>query len=284
MKRTKYPGGNDGGPVKIEGNVYDQAGRLKASSVLMSAYQERHDKQLKEKAIDNQEYFPCVYEGDETSKSSTSRSSTSRSSESGEELLASPREELFCQEFVKSNNASEAATNAGYSSRHAASIGCDLLRKPRIKDRIIFLMIERMNRVQIHQDRIIQELAGIAFFDPRDLFDREGQIVENLHSLEKGVTGAIKAIKVKTKTEITGAVTKTINLQLWDKIAALELLGRHMGMFDHRLKIDSTQRREIELTIKWDKLLDKLSVEELEHFQKLVSKISEPIDVPFTIE
>src|SRR6185437_2942444 len=65
-------------------------------------------------------------------------------------------------------NATQAAIRAGYSARTANVSGCENLTKPNIAAAIITAMQARAQRTQITADRVLEELAVIAFSDIRD--------------------------------------------------------------------------------------------------------------------
>ena len=82
------------------------------------------------------------------------------------------RQERFIEEYLLDLNATRAAIRAGYSPRSAAACGWTLLQKPAIQDGIERAMEERRMRVSVDQDRVIEELAAVAFGNLTDFFDR----------------------------------------------------------------------------------------------------------------
>lgn len=51
-------------------------------------------------------------------------------------IKLSPKQKLFCEEYAKTKNATQAAINAGYSEKTAKVIGCENLTKPYIQEYI----------------------------------------------------------------------------------------------------------------------------------------------------
>lgn len=72
------------------------------------------------------------------------------------------RQELFCQEYLKDLNATQAALRAGYSEDSAASIGSENLQKPEIAERIEALMGARLERTKIDGDYVLTSLKVVA--------------------------------------------------------------------------------------------------------------------------
>jgi len=74
-----------------------------------------------------------------------------------------PKENRFCWEYLVDLNATQAAIRTGYSKRSASSIGYENLQKPEIQKYINRLTIWRSLRTQVTADRVLEELAKIAF-------------------------------------------------------------------------------------------------------------------------
>jgi len=79
------------------------------------------------------------------------------------EFRISKQEQVFCEEYVVDFNATQAAKRAGYSRKSAYSIGSEKLKKPEIENYICYLMAQRSLKTGITADRVLEELAAIAF-------------------------------------------------------------------------------------------------------------------------
>ena len=86
------------------------------------------------------------------------------------------KQQCFVDEYLIDLNATQAAIRAGYSVRNADKIGSELLGKTRVQEAVSARMAERSRRTGINQDRVVLELAKIAFVKMTDLVDREGRI------------------------------------------------------------------------------------------------------------
>lgn len=138
------------------------------------------------------------------------------------------KQERFCEEYLIDLNATQAAIRAGYSVESAGSIGSENLTKPEIRARVETAMAERSKRTGINADRVLLELGKVAFVNPVDVIDpTDGSVRENATPED---TAAIASIKVKTiPTECGNGVEREIRMA--DKLKALEMCGRHLGMF-----------------------------------------------------
>jgi phage terminase small subunit len=118
-------------------------------------------------------------------------------------------QERFCQEYLVDCNASAAAVRAGYSG---AKQGYTLMEIPDIRERIRVLQDERAVRLQVKADWVIQNLREIVNrcmeLEP---VTEKGQLV-----LDTDTFGEVRAV---VKFDARGATT------------ALQLLGKHIGMF-----------------------------------------------------
>ncbi len=149
-----------------------------------------------------------------------------------------PKQELFCQEYIIDLNATQAAIRSGYSAKTAYSIGEENLKKPDIDLRIKELMKVRSERTEITQDRVLQEYARLAFLDPRKFFDANGNLI-NVVDLDDETAAALAGIEVTTEKDKDGDLSFTKKVKLNDKGRALDSLARHLGMFEK----DNRQRK-----------------------------------------
>ena len=141
------------------------------------------------------------------------------------------KQRRFCEEYLIDLNATQAAIRAGYSPDTAKAIGCENLTKPDIRAHIDKAMAERSKRTGVNADRVIQELAKIAFVNATEVIDPKTATVKEDALPED--TAAIQSVKVKTFGE--DGLEREIKMA--DKLKALEMLGRHLGMFKDKLEL-----------------------------------------------
>lgn len=151
------------------------------------------------------------------------------------------KQKRFIEEYLIDLNATQAAIRAGYSPDSAADIGSENLRKPDIRARIDKAMAERSKRTGINQDRVLYELAKLAFVNPADVIDFDEAMIRSDAAEED--LACIQSVKVKTMSGDKGDMTER-EVRMYDKKAALELLGKHLGMFKDKVEISGALETE----------------------------------------
>lgn len=154
------------------------------------------------------------------------------------------RQRRFTVEYVKDFNGTQAAIRAGYAQRGAAVTASQHLTNPKIQALIAEHVKAREVRAAVTQDRVVQELARIAFADIRNVMTWDGERTRFKASdeLDDDAARTIALVKERVTRNVgrDGEVTylETRELKLYDKLKALEMLGRHLGMFNDKLQID----------------------------------------------
>lgn len=148
----------------------------------------------------------------------------------------SDRQQRFCEEYIVDLNATQAAIRAGYSPKTAEQQGFQLLKKTSVAECISTLKQARSKRTQVTADRVVKELARVGFFDIRKVatWDNEGVQFIPSDEVDNNSARAIQSVKSKRKTfttEVGESVTVEIDVKMASKLKALELLGKHLGMF-----------------------------------------------------
>lgn len=170
------------------------------------------------------------------------------------------KQKAFCREYIIDFNATKAAERAGYSKSTAKQIGYENLTKLDLQSEINKEIDARCERVVVKQDRVVYELAKIAFADISNYI----KIDSNGVSIQPDIDDYDKSVL----SEASETVTKdggTIRIKLNDKLKALELLGKHLAMFMDKSEHLIKQEKD---DFPWDKLTDK----ELEAWAKIEMK------------
>ncbi|MBO8161322.1 MAG: terminase small subunit [Thermosipho sp. (in: Bacteria)] len=153
-----------------------------------------------------------------------------------EKYRLNDRQYMFVKEYVVDFNGTRAAKAAGYSKRTAESMASSLLRNPKVQKAIQAEIEKKAKRTEITADRVLKELAKIAFSDISDIY-------EEVELIDPETQERVKALKMKPLSQIDGALIKEIvtegkqvkSIRLWSKERALEKLGQHLGLFDNAL-------------------------------------------------
>lgn len=141
-----------------------------------------------------------------------------------------PKQVLFVQEYLVDLNATQAAMRAGYSEKTAYSMGQENLKKPEIAAAIAAAQSERSKRTEVTADRVLQEYAALAFYDPADIAAAAIDEPADIAKLPEHVRRAI----VGWKWDKDGNLV----LSLSPKTPSLDALGKHLGMFREQIDVN----------------------------------------------
>lgn len=148
------------------------------------------------------------------------------------------RQMLFCREYMVDLNGTKAAIRAGYSAQSARSMASDLLTLPNVQAFLSELRTEQQQRLDITADRVLNELAKIGFSDVRGYLTETGRIAQ-ITQLPQDITPAIS--EVRTETRLVGEEpVEFTRFKLHDKVGALTLIGKHLGMFKESIDANVT--------------------------------------------
>lgn len=156
----------------------------------------------------------------------------------------------FCDEYLTDLNATRAYKVAYLRCKkdETANVnGSKLLRNAKVQEYISEKMKEREKRTEITQDMVIKELAKIAFLDIRKLYTENGQL-KNIADMDSETAGAISSLETLEEYEGYGddreKIGDTQKVKLLDKTKALELLGRHLGIFNDKIDVNVKEKEE----------------------------------------
>jgi len=142
------------------------------------------------------------------------------------------KQELFCKEYLKDLNATQAALRAGYSENTSRQIGTENLAKPAVAAKIAQLMSERVESVDIDASYVLRRLKEIDQLDILDIMNDELDGFKRLSEWPKSWRISISGIDVQTI--VSGGdepVEKLVRKIKWpDKTKNLELIGKHVDV------------------------------------------------------
>jgi len=144
------------------------------------------------------------------------------------------KREVFCREYLKDLDGTQAATRAGYSAHSARQQACDLLAEQEIQDRVAELSAARNQKFEVEAVEVLRELHRLATQDPIALVNENG-VPHELADIPIDLRRTIASIEIEElyagrgeARENTGRLHK---IKFWNKNAALEALGRHLALF-----------------------------------------------------
>lgn len=154
----------------------------------------------------------------------------------------SDRRRRFAEEYLIDLNATQAAIRAGYSPRSAAQQASELLKNPNIRAYIDARMAELSRRTGVNQERVIRELARIAFVDPTRVVNVDDASIRE--DATEDDRAAIQSVKVKQIETEQGLITER-EVRFYDKNRALELLGKRYALWTEKHEVDLSAKVEI---------------------------------------
>jgi phage terminase small subunit len=158
-------------------------------------------------------------------------------------MLDDPRHEVFCREYAIHRNGTKAYLRSfpGSKPTSAATLSSELLRKVDIVQRIRTVKAERMDKLEVTHEKILQELAKMAFLDPTAFYNEDGSLLP-VSMIDPDAMAAVEGLKFKTvEIENDDGVTRSVHvteIKHASKRAALELLMRHREMITDKLTAD----------------------------------------------
>ena len=147
----------------------------------------------------------------------------------------SRKQQRFVSEYLKDSNATRAAMRAGYSKKAANMQGHRMLTHPGIKAAIDEKFQALQEKTEISAQKILAELWRVASIDIRQAYSPNGSL-KPIHEMPEDIARAIAGVDVDELFEGVGRDRENVGLtkkiRFWDKVRALELLGKHLKLFD----------------------------------------------------
>jgi len=167
----------------------------------------------------------------------------------------------FIDNYLHCRDAKQAARLSGLVARD----GTNLINRKDIHDCIQKITAKGVRKFGFDAEEIVERVKEVAFVDPALVQNEDGSFISKLRDMEPDVRRAIKRMKVKNLWDedpngmkvITGEI---IEIEFWDKMKAVEMLGREKGTFkqttvvEHgvsknmrKLLLDTTKRADARL-------------------------------------
>lgn len=140
----------------------------------------------------------------------------------------------FVQEYLIDLNATQAAVRAGYSVKTADVQGSRMLGNVKVQQAIGKAMADRARRTGVNQDRVVLELAKLAFVKMTDIVNANGEIRADAKDDD---LACVEYIKHKHSTSEFGDSDES-EIKIASKLKALELLGKHLGMWSDKVDVN----------------------------------------------
>ena len=154
------------------------------------------------------------------------------------------RQKRFADEYLVDLNAEQAAIRAGYSERYARGNAHKLVANGCIGEYIKKRMKDRVERTEITQDMVLKELAIIAFSNAADY----ASVIEKEFPDGDGNSVKCRVVEPVLTEDLTEEQKRALSVikkgrdgfevKPYDKVRALELLGKHLGMWTEKVEMD----------------------------------------------
>jgi phage terminase small subunit len=180
--------------------------------------------------------------------------------------VLSPKRQLFAIEYLVDLNAKQAAIRAGYSAHTAEVQGPRLLRNVQVRAAIDTAIAKHSANVGLSAEWVIKRLLQIAGADPNELIQHRRFACVACHGddgighnsvrdpdpmcssckgqgIGRVITGDTTKLSPAGLALYAGIKTTKdgIEIKMHDQMAALEKLGRHLGLFDPKNAVGSTE-------------------------------------------
>jgi len=144
----------------------------------------------------------------------------------------SAKQEKFVKEYLVDCNGTQAAIRAGYAKNSANEQAARLLAKDSIQAAVDKLKVKQQKRTQITADRVLQEVERLGMSQLSDYvkWGPDGVVLKDSSELTPDQAAAV--------SEVTQTYTKdggSIKFKLHDKGKMLELLGKHLSLFNEKV-------------------------------------------------
>ena len=154
------------------------------------------------------------------------------------------KQKKFIDEYLIDLNATQAAIRAGYSEKTAQQAGSRLLLNVVVSEEIKRRTQSVTEKAGLTQERVLLEIARLAFNDPRKVFNEHGDI-KPIEEWEDEVAACISSVETTTTTDKNGNTDFTRKIKFWDKGKQLELAGRYFKLFTDKVEHEGNLKLDI---------------------------------------
>lgn len=157
----------------------------------------------------------------------------------------SPERLAFCEGILAGKGLRVAYEEAGFKAkgRDAHTNARQLLREPEVQYYLAVRRLELREPTGIEDERVVREMALIAFFDPAELVAETIEKPEDIAKLPEHVRRLI----VGWKYDRHG----NLELHLADKLKALDMLARYLGIYQSERRNEADEAANLLRTAFW---------------------------------
>lgn len=155
-----------------------------------------------------------------------------------------PRRRMFVLEYLKDQNATNAAIRAGYSASSATQTASELMTFPEVRDAIATGLQRLALKVETKAEDVLRALKELSEYDPADAYGEDGKLLD-IHEMPPEVRKALVAIETEelygigmdeSGEPIKMPIGKVRKAKFVSREKALEMLAKF-----HKLLIDRVE-------------------------------------------
>ncbi|WP_263220859.1 terminase small subunit [Shewanella sp. SW29] len=149
-------------------------------------------------------------------------------------------ERRFISEYLIDHNKAAAAIRAGSTAKEPAKVGWNMYQKEHVKAAIDWHIEQLFDINNVTVERIVRETAMVAFADMAPIYNDDGS-VKPFPEWPEHCRRAAAGLDIDELFEGVGddreQVGFTKKFRQWDKMKALELLGKYRKMWTDKVEI-----------------------------------------------
>lgn len=168
------------------------------------------------------------------------------------------RQQIAVMEYICTGNMTQAYKFAGYKCKDdntAQSTASQFFSRPKIQQAVEREQRKLQARLDLKVERVLHEYACIAFSDRRNVHNADGSY-KGMDEWDDDTAAAVKDVEFFEDGRIK-------DVHFWDKIPALEKLGKHLSLFSEKNVQEAIRAATVNVQVNVAEL-SKLSVEDLE--------------------
>lgn len=185
------------------------------------------------------------------------------------------KQQLFCIYYIRCFNATKAYQKAyGVNYTTAAAAGPRMLGNVKVKEEILRLKQERLNREFLSESDIFQKYMDIAFADITDFVKFGSEEIEVLLETGERKTVTVSNVDLKDSNEVDGTIISEVSkgkdgvkIKLADRMKAMHWISEHMDLASEiqkarieqlkaqteKIRLEMTEEKETPLEITFRK-------------------------------
>jgi phage terminase small subunit len=167
-------------------------------------------------------------------------------------VLSNPKHERFAQALAQGSSASAAYVEAGYSK--SDSNASRLSGNEKVRARVGEILSEGAAKAGVTVQRIVDELAKVGFANMGDyLHATTGGdpffVYDQLTDEQKAALSEVTVEDFKDGRGEDARDVRRIKFKLYDKLGALEKLGKHLGMFKDKVELTGKDGKDLPVPV-----------------------------------